>query len=199
MVFVKNKHGGVVPEPGRAGEEEEVVLRELEEAVKETGRLIEEGHYDRALRRVLDFSAKCNQYFQHKAPWENAEEEPTTVYYSCNLVAGLATLLNPFLPFSSEEFWGQLGFDRPLEEDGWAAALRIEGRGRAEDRRTEALFRKVEEKDLGRFESCSADQSQDCRNSRPCGSAESISSSIVLSREDLREGVVLVVLRGLEA
>jgi len=150
LVFVKNKHGGIVPEPGRAGKEEEAILRELEEAVGETGRLIEEGHYDRALKRVLDFSGSCNRYFQHKAPWENAEEEPTTAYYSCNLVAGLATLLNPFLPISSEEFWVQLGFDRPLSEDGWAAAsgLRVEtGQKIGEPK---PVFRKIEEKDLGK-------------------------------------------------
>jgi methionyl-tRNA synthetase len=148
LVFVKNKHGGVVPEPGGAGKEEEAVLRELEEVVRETGRLIEEGHYDRALKRVLDFSGSCNRYFQHKAPWENAEEEPTTVYYSCNLVAGLATLLNPFLPFSSEEVWAQLGFERPLGEDGWASAsgLRVEvGQKIGEPK---PVFRKIEETDL---------------------------------------------------
>ena len=148
LVFVKSKHDGVVPEPGGAGEEEEAVLRELEEAVRETGQLIEEGHYDRALRRVLDFSGACNRYFQHKAPWENAEEEPTTVYYSCNLVAGLATLLNPFLPFSSEEIWAQLGFDRPLGENGWASAsrLRVEAGRKIGD--PKPVFRKIEEKDL---------------------------------------------------
>jgi methionyl-tRNA synthetase len=150
LVFVKNRHGGVVPEPGRAGEEEEAVLRELEEAVKETGRLIEEGHYDRALKRVLDFSGSCNRYFQHKAPWENAEEEPTAAYYSCNLVAGLATLLNPFLPFSSEEFWAQLGFDRPLGEGGWTSASELRVRAGQKIGEPKPVFKKIEEKDLGK-------------------------------------------------
>jgi methionyl-tRNA synthetase len=150
LVFVKSKHGGIVPEPGRVGRMEEAVLKGLEETVRETGRLIEEGHYDRALKRVLDFSGSCNRYFQHGAPWENYESEPTTVYYSCNLVAGLATLLNPFLPFSSEEFWAQLGFHRPLGEDGWASAsgLRVEpGQKIGEPR---PVFRKIEKKNLGK-------------------------------------------------
>jgi methionyl-tRNA synthetase len=150
LVFVKNRHGGVVPKPGRAGKEEEDVLGELEEAVKETGRLIEEGHYDRALKRVLDFSGRCNRYFQHKAPWENVEQEPTTLYYSCNLVAGLATLLNPFLPFSSEEVWAQVGFDRRLGEYGWASAsgLRVEAGQKIGE--PKPIFRKIEEKDLSK-------------------------------------------------
>lgn len=148
LVFVKNKHEGIVPEPKKAGEMETAILGELEEAVRETGRMIEEGHFDRALKRVLDFSGSCNRYFQHKAPWENAEGECTTVYYSCNLLAGLATLMHPFLPFSSDEIWAQLGFDRPLGEDGWvsAASLRVEAGQRIGE--PKAVFLKVEEKDL---------------------------------------------------
>jgi methionyl-tRNA synthetase len=150
LIFVKNKHGGIVPGPGRPGDEEKAVLNELEGAVKETGRLIEEGHYDRALKRVLDFSASCNRYFQHKAPWENTEGEPTAIYYSCNLVAGLATLLYPFIPFSSEEVWAQLGFERPIVEDRWtlASGLRVEAGQKIGEPRP--VFRKIEEKDLGK-------------------------------------------------
>jgi methionyl-tRNA synthetase len=150
LVFVKNKHGCVVPEPGIAGEEEAAVLSELRGAVQETGRLIEEGHYDRALKRVLDFSGRCNRYFQQKAPWENTGEEPTTVYYSCNLVAGLATLLYPFLPFSSEEVWAQLGFGRPVWKDGWASAseLRVEPGKKINE--PKPVFRKIEEEDLSK-------------------------------------------------
>ena len=150
LVFVKNKHRGVVPEPGIAGNEEEAILKELEETVKESGRLIEEGHYDKALKRVLDFSGGCNRYFQHKAPWENTSEEPTTVYYSCNLLAGLANLLYPFLPFSAEEVWTQLGFGRPLRENNWASASRLkveQGQRIGEPR---PVFKKVEAKDLGK-------------------------------------------------
>jgi methionyl-tRNA synthetase len=148
LVFVKNKHGGVVPLPGNAGKEEEDVLQELRKALYETGALIQQGHYDRALRRVLDYSAKCNQYFQHRAPWEDREGEPTVIYYSCNLVAGLATLLSPFLPFSAQEVWSQLGFDSPLEASPWAGAgeLRVEGGRKIKG--PEPVFRKVEEVDL---------------------------------------------------
>ena len=94
--------------------------------------------------------AACNQYFQKKAPWEKNADESTTVFYSCNLVAGLATLLSPFLPFSAREIWGQLAFQDPLEKDGWggAAKLRVEPGRRI--REPKPVFRKVEDEDLGR-------------------------------------------------
>jgi len=148
LVFVKNKHDGVVPEPGKKGEEEDEVLGELSRAVKETGALIEAGHYDRALRRTLDFSTKCNQYFQKKAPWEKTGEEPTTVFYACNLVAGLSTLLSPILPHSAQDFWEQLGFEGRVESGGWdrAGGLRVEAGRRVKEPRP--VFRRVEEEDL---------------------------------------------------
>jgi methionyl-tRNA synthetase len=148
LSFAQSKHGGAVPEPGEAGEAEEDVVHDLESAVRDTGDLIEQGHFDRALRRVLDFSAKCNQYFQHKAPWEKGADEPTTVYYACNLVAGLATLLSPFLPFTSEEIWVQLGFDGPVGKQRWdsASKLRVEAGRKLQDPRP--LFKKVEDANL---------------------------------------------------
>jgi len=137
-----------VPDPGKAGEAEEDAIQELEGAVRETGDLIEQGHFDRALRRILDFSAKCNQYFQHKAPWEKDADEPTTVYYACNLVAGLATLLSPFLPFTSEEIWDQLGFDAPIAKLGWDSASKLRVEAGRKLREPRPLFKKIEDADL---------------------------------------------------
>jgi methionyl-tRNA synthetase len=150
LSFVQSKHGGVVPHPSGKGSAEDEVLGELRRAVEDTGELIEQGNYDRALRRVLEFAAKCNQYFQKKAPWEDNADEPTAVYYSCNLVAGLATLLSPFLPFSAKEIWEQLSFREPLEKGGWDAApdLRVEPGRKIQA--PKPVYRKVEEADLGK-------------------------------------------------
>jgi methionyl-tRNA synthetase len=148
LTFVTNRHGGVVPEPGKPGAEERAIAAELGLAVKEVGELIEGGHYDRALKRVLDFSTRCNQYFQKKAPWEGRKDEPTAIFYSCNLVAGLATLLHPFLPFSTDEIWIQLGFSGKLEDSGWvnASEFRVEAGRKIGD--PKPLFKKVEEREL---------------------------------------------------
>jgi len=148
LVFVKSKHGGVVPASGKAGADEGAVVAELELALNETGGLIEAGHYDRAIKRVLEFSTRCNQYFQKKAPWEGREDEPTAIFYSCNLVDGLATLLHPFLPFASAEIWGQLGLPSRVGDGGWdgAARFRVEAGRKLAD--PKPLFRKIEENDL---------------------------------------------------
>ncbi len=150
LSFVKSKHGGVVPKPKVRGADEDHVLAELQSAVDEAGDLIEQGHYDRALRRVLDFAGSCNQYFQKKAPWEKGSDEATAVYYSANLVAGLATLLSPFLPFSSKEIWDQLGFGETLESQGWDSASKLRVEPGRKIGAPKPVYRKVEDSDLGK-------------------------------------------------
>ena len=152
LTFVKNRHGGVVPQPGEAGSEEKEVLDSLAAACDEAGALIEQGHYDRALRKVLDFSSKCNQYFQRKAPWERKGEEPTTVYYACNFVASLAILLWPFLPFSSETIWKQLGLGGGPLGVGWKAAKTPRVAAGQKIAEISPIFRKVEPGDVAAAE-----------------------------------------------
>jgi methionyl-tRNA synthetase len=152
LVFVKNQFGGVVPRPVSEGGEEREVLEEVGRASDESASLIEQGHYDRALRRLLEFSSKCNQYFQHKAPWENEEDRPTTIYYSCNFVASLAVLLAPFLPFGSQELWKQLGLDGSASEVGWASARRLNVQPDNRIGTLRPLFRKIEEEDVAKAE-----------------------------------------------
>ena len=150
LTFVSTKHGGVVPQPGPPGRDEEDLVRVLEATVKEAGRLIEEGHFDRALKVVLDFSGKCNQYFQKREPWKSLPDEPTVVYYSCNLVASLATLLWPFVPFGSAEIWSQLGLSGTAESGGWDAASRLRVEAGKRIGEPKPVFRRVEEGDLSK-------------------------------------------------
>ena len=150
LSFVQSKHGGVIPEAAGGGDEERKVLKELEAAAAETGELIEQGHYDRALKRLLDFSAGCNQYFQKKAPWEKGADEPTTIFYSCNLVAGLAVLLSPFVPFAAREIWDQLGSPGPLDAEGWDSSANLKVEAGRKIREPKPIFKKIEEADLGK-------------------------------------------------
>lgn len=152
LVFVKNNYQGVVPNPGGKGNDEQDALDEIGRTSEESASLIEAGHFDRALRRVLEFSTKCNQYFQHRAPWENDESRPTTIFYSCNFVASLAVLLSPFLPFSAETCWSQLGLEGGAGQAGWDSALRLNVRPGHAIGNVAPLFRKVEDDDVEKAE-----------------------------------------------
>ena len=64
---------------------------------------MEQNHLDRALKKILEFSAHFNQYFQHKEPWKNEKGTNTCVYLSVNAIRSLAIALYPFIPESAEK------------------------------------------------------------------------------------------------
>lgn len=146
LVFVRNRHGGVVPEPGKIGPEESAVLEGLKAAASDVEGLFAEGHFDRALKRILEFSSSCNQYFQHRAPWEEAVNEPTTIFYSCNLVASLAILLSPFLPTSSARLLDTLGLGQA--ETKWNSITKQIVLPGTMIKEPKPLFKKVEDEEM---------------------------------------------------
>ena len=42
---------------------------------------MKENHLDRALKKILQFSAHFNQYFQHKEPWKNGPGTNSCVFF----------------------------------------------------------------------------------------------------------------------
>jgi len=150
LIFVRNNFGNSVPRPTPAGIEERSILGRLKSATTESGSLLEGGQYDRALKSVLDFSSRCNQFFQHKAPWEKRGDEKRTIYYSCNFVASLALLLHPFIPFGAKEVWRQLGQKKRIESYRWRDAARLNVRAGQKISAPRPIFAKIEEADIAR-------------------------------------------------
>jgi len=148
LVLLDRGYGRTAPAPGPTGEAEVSLLKARAGAVRGSSELIEAGHYDRALKAILEYSTSCNQYLQAKAPWEKRGDSATALYFAVNAVSSLALLLDPFLPFSSASLWNQLSIERPIASLAWEEAGRdlIEpGHKMAEPK---PLFKKVEDSDL---------------------------------------------------
>ncbi len=148
LTFTERKHGGVVPRPISPGSRERSVVAKAKKAGREVGSLIDKGNYDRGLKLILEFSSECNRYFQLKAPWEDRAGDPTTVYHSCNLVSSLALLLHPFLPFSSEQAWHQLGLTRGIAGYSWSDIGSLNVRPAQKIQEPKPLYRKIEEEEI---------------------------------------------------
>ena len=118
--FASRRFGGV-PEPGPFGDAD----REAREAAKglprAVGDLLEAGHTDRALRRLMDFSSSVNGYFQHSEPWKGGPGSATCAYVAANSVRSLAVCASPFIPHSARAIWGQLGLEGGAEAP-WESA-----------------------------------------------------------------------------
>lgn len=119
--FTQKTLGGAIPDK----EKFDSLDAEIEEKIKGlssvVGELMEQNHLDRALKKILEFSAFFNQYFQRKEPWKNGPGTSNCVYLSVNAVRSIAIALFPFLPESAEKIWAQLNMKGKVEEQSWNA------------------------------------------------------------------------------
>lgn len=108
LSFINKYWDGVVP----CGVPDEEISRQINELFTETGRLIEKGAFKDAIGGIFEFVRCANKYFDTQTPWiTRTTDEKTcqnTLYQCVQIIANLAVLLAPFLPFSSEKVCGWL-------------------------------------------------------------------------------------------
>jgi methionyl-tRNA synthetase len=157
LSFTHKSFQGIVPNPGISPSLDntlsvgDMVERELVAAVDETGKLLSSNEIDRSLKRILRYSNYMNHYFQTNSPWTNKSTSNRTVYVSVNAVRSLAILLEPFIPFSTEKIWKQLGLEASssVHDQNWRSAKDIRAIPPGHKLgKVEPIFRKIEAKEI---------------------------------------------------
>jgi methionyl-tRNA synthetase len=105
------KYFGEIPKPNEYSVEDNQIVLKIREIGDNVGDLLSKNEVDKALKEILNFTASLNQYFQKKEPWKNPKGAKTMLYIALNAVRSLAIMLEPFIPFSAERIWIQLGLD----------------------------------------------------------------------------------------
>ncbi len=146
LTFTWTKYQGTVPEDGDYDALDNELIERVKKVAVEVGTEIEKNELTKGLRRIVEFSAFCNQYFQKKHPWTDLEKAKTTLYLCINAVRSLAILLEPYTPFSAEKLWQQLNLDGTVHQQKWDAASQIAIKKGHEIRRPSALFEKIPDK-----------------------------------------------------
>ena len=71
------------------------------------GKRIESGCFKDAMKEIFEFVRYANKFFDTEQPWITRNTDKTacdhTLYQCVQMIANLAVLLSPFLPFSSEK------------------------------------------------------------------------------------------------
>lgn len=115
LAFVYKYFDSAVP-VGKLHFEIDAKLSELYQVV---GELIENGNLKEAIDTVFDFVRFSNKYFDTERPWETRNANikccSETIYNCVQIIANLAVLLEPFLPFSSAKMKDWLAI-----ENGWS-------------------------------------------------------------------------------
>ncbi len=117
--FTKKTFNGKIPPVGELDQLDKDAQEKIKNLSNELGSLMEQNHLDRALKKILEFSAHFNQYFQHKEPWKNEKGANTCVYFSANAVHSIAIALYSFVPESAQKIWIQLGMEGNASTQSW--------------------------------------------------------------------------------
>lgn len=103
LVFINKSFDGKVPQ----GSIDFHIKDELNQLYKNIATLIENGELKHGLKTIFDFIRKANKYFNDEKPWITIKSEKSicmnTMYNCVQIIANLAVLLEPFLPFSSDK------------------------------------------------------------------------------------------------
>jgi methionyl-tRNA synthetase len=109
--FTVKSFNSIVPGPDEFDDMDKESEKMINELVSHLDTLMTENHLDRSLKKILQFSAHFNQYFQHKEPWKNGPGTNSCIFLSVNAIRSLAIAIYPFLPESSQKIWSQLGLE----------------------------------------------------------------------------------------
>lgn len=146
--FTQKSFAGIVP----SKEEFDSIDKEAEAKIKNlsssVGALLGQNNIDRALKKILEFSANFNQYFQHKEPWKNGKGTNNCVYLSVNAVRSIAIVLLPFLPESAEKIWNQLNLKDKIYDQKWDSISDFGIEPNHKLGSVSPLFKKVEENEI---------------------------------------------------
>jgi methionyl-tRNA synthetase len=145
LTFIWVKHGGIVPHPQAYDSLDNEFLKKIKNVAASVAEEIESNEFSKALRKIVEFSAFCNQYFQRKEPWIGAEAAMTALYLCANALHSLAVLLEPYTPFSAEKLWSQLNLQGSVHKQEWNSASQLIVEGGHKINEPKVLFQKIPE------------------------------------------------------
>mgnify|MGYP001087096541 CR=1 FL=1 len=128
LKIINSQFNSEVPKPSCLSEDDERVLRTVEERVGTIAKEIEDCRLQSAANNVVSISRMGNQYLNEKEPWnvikKDRDKAANTIYAAAQIVKTLALVSAPFIPFAAEELWRILNLSGSVHEQEWDEALK---------------------------------------------------------------------------
>ena len=144
---------GTVPSSSNLDSADKDAQDKITQLTRELTPLMEENSLDKALKKILEFSANFNQYFQKKEPWKSGNDNENCIFLSVNAVRSMAIALFPFLPESSQRIWSQLNMNGNVSAQHWSSISEIAIKAGHKIGEASPLFKKVEMVDIETYKS----------------------------------------------
>lgn len=151
LTFLEENFDGKLPSFENLEKEDKEIVEKTKEIVEDERELIKNFKLKRGLKKAVELSILGNEYFQHKKPWEK-EEDPEdcarTLYISTNICKTLATLIEPYLPYTAERIWNQLNLKGSVHKTNLEKAKELSIEPGHKITEPKLLFEKIKKKKL---------------------------------------------------
>lgn len=138
LSFINKYWDGIIPE----GSPNTKLNAKIEALYPAIGRLIEKGAFKDALQELFNFIRSANKFFDTRQPWITRTTDEydckDTLYQCVQIIANLAILLYPFLPFSSKKICGWLNITNQWEQQSVPSGYQLP--------EIEILFQRIDKK-----------------------------------------------------
>lgn len=149
LVLTHKFYQGEVPAAEEYTKEDLLVLAELSKAPELIGKSIEQFRFREAINEWMNVARLGNKYLAENEPWKLIKTDEKRVKTIMNIAiqisCNLATLAEPFLPFSSRKLFDMLNIN-PL---GWLSATQTDNvKPGHKINKDELLFAKIEDAEI---------------------------------------------------
>src|SRR5690554_3308233 len=155
VVVLTNKYyNGVIPEPNALSEVDEQTLAELKAYPAVIESSIERYRFREALGELMNVARLGNKYLADEEPWKliktDEERVKTQMYVALQIAAALATLAEPFLPFTAAKLKKMLNVTSSGVEMTWNKVSETPNLIPAGHQigKAELLFAKIEDEEI---------------------------------------------------
>ena len=122
LVLTHKYFEGKVPAMVNLNEKDEAAIEEMNQYPDKIANLLDTYKFREALSELMNLARLGNRYLTENEPWKQFKTDPervkTVLAVSLQIVAKLAILSEPFLPFSAKKLQSMIG----LEVSGWNQA-----------------------------------------------------------------------------
>ena len=146
LVLTHKYFEGKVPAMINLNEKDEAAIEEMNQYPDKIANLLDNYKFREGLSELMNLARLGNRYLTENEPWKQFKTDPervkTVLALSMQIVAKLAILSEPFLPFSAKKLQSMIG----LEVSGWNQAKEtVLLKEEAAIGEVELLFTKVED------------------------------------------------------
>lgn len=146
LVLTHKYYQGAVPAMDNLTDADKAVIEEMNSYPEKIGALIENYKFREALAELMNLGRLGNKYLTENEPWKQFKTDPervkTVMAVSLQIVAHLAIMSEPFLPFSAQKLQKMIGVEGMKWDDAKTTVLLEAGKMLNQP---ELLFEKIED------------------------------------------------------